>query len=587
MSAALEKYIREIRTGKAGVGFWIRSFYLDVIEPILKGKDPVYYYDETASDEFYQFVDDFCVYTMNKSFIGKKIEYLTWQKALFDCFFGIKNRLTDTRRFKEVALEVGTRNGKTEMTWPLVLYTMITNDGIDGAVAATSLAQAKILWSKCAKGIDMSPELSRLFSHKDYAPEIKIFPAVETGLHNTFKPLAKDQSKDKSKWDGNEFYFAIIDELHACDYSTYSTLKQRMGNYDDSWMWCMGTAGNLRGSLFDERREYYKKVILGTIKNDTILPILYEADVDDLDLIDESKRPEKDDPFDEATWYKANPSLDSAKSLTKMREEALNAMGDANLKNDFVIKQLNCIGVAKLSWLPAEACINRVKLTPEEWKSLDNSMVIGAYDLSKTGDITCFGTLLFDQPNQRLVFKLMCWATRAFLDSDKARRAGVPWEAWIERDLIRVSGQSAINYHDVSAYLLSQFREHGWEYVAIGYDPWSAKYLVDEISSLGWPAEGRNPVQVPVRQGMQSLSIPTQEARHLLKEKKIVFEDNPVFSWMLGNATTVTDSNGNIMLDKSDGDRSNKIDGAAVLIDALYCYCLSKNTYMPEQGGTN
>ena len=271
---ALESYIRQIETGKVTVGFWVSEWYLKTIKPIVDGKSAEYYFDPDASENYYRFVESFCVFTKNKNFIGNTIKYLDWQKAFFDCFFGIKKKSDDLRRFKEPVLIVATRNGKTEMTYPLPLFMIATTPGVDGACAATKLAQARILHDKCVQGIKMSDALnSYFFDHKDYPP-IRILTKESTGMNSKFIPLAKDQSKDKSGWDGQEFYFAIIDELHAATYDMYGTLKERMTNYDDSFLLCMGTAGKLRGALFDDRRSYYKKIILGLIDNPTIMPVI-------------------------------------------------------------------------------------------------------------------------------------------------------------------------------------------------------------------------------------------------------------------------------------------------------------------------
>ena len=577
---ALERYIAAIEDGSAKVGFWVKWWYLKTIKPIVEGKSAEYYFDPDASSNYYKFVESFCVFTKNKNFIGKPLKYLDWQMAFFDSFFGIKKKSDDLRRFKEPVLIVGTRNGKTEMAWPIPLFIIATTPGIDGACAATKLAQARILHDKCVQGIKMNAALDGFFfDHKDYPP-IRILTKEQTGMNSKFIPLAKDQSKDKSGWDGQEFYFAVIDELHAATYDMYGTLKERMTNYDDSFLWCMGTAGKLRGALFDERRAYYKKIILGLIENPTIMPVIYEMDSDDLALIPEADRPEPDDPFDEEVWYKANPSLGYAKNLATMREDALNARTDPNLKYTFLVKQLNCIGVASNAWLPANVCINHTVIgEAEQEKLFKYATVIGGYDLSRSGDSSCFATLIFDLENKRMFFKPMYWVTAEFLTSEKAKRAGVPWSAWIERGFVRVSGNTLIDYHDIANYINSEFKKYGFTYDKIGFDRYSAQYLTEEIASLGWPSSGKNPCQIPVAQGFVSLSTPMAEAASLLKEGKIIHNHNPVFEWNLCNVQLVEDRNGNMMPDKAEGDQANKIDGFSVLLNCLYCYCQNKTLY--------
>ena len=303
-------------------------------------------------------------------------------------------------------------------------------------------------------------------------------------------------------------------------------------------------------------------------------------DGDDLSLISESERPEPDDPFEERAWYKANPSLGTAKNLATMREDAVNARTDPNLKYTFLVKQLNCVGAASKAWLPANVCINHTILREEERERLFKfATVIGGYDLSRAGDSSCFATLIFDTANKRMYFKPMYWVTAEFLNSEKAKRAGVPWQSWIERGFVRVSGNTLIDYHDIANYVNSEFKKYGFTYDKIGYDRYCAQYLVEEISSLGWPSGGKNPCQIPVAQGFVSLSAPMAEAASLLKEGRIIHDHNPVFEWNLCNVQMVEDRNGNMMPDKAEGDQANKIDGFSTLLDCLFCYCQNKTLY--------
>lgn len=581
--SVLEDYIDSIKSGKETVGFWVRQLYLKIIDPIVQGKSDKYFFDPEASSDFFNFVDLFCLNTSNKDWIGKKLVFLPWQKAVYDTLFGIKIKETGIRRFNEVFIEMGSKNGKTEFTYPLVLYMIGNYPGVDAASCATDLAQAKILYRKCVTAIDLNPSLNRhYFDHKDYPP-ITISTKPETKLHSTFSPLAHDSSKDRSKWDGFEYYLSIIDEVHAADYDTYASLKQRQSTYTDPIMWLMGTAGKKRCALFDDKREYNKKVLLGLIQNDSVLPLLYEIDHDDLNLIQKDKRPKEDDPFDCYIWKKANPSLGIIKKENIMKQAAVDAQTMPNDRITFFTKDLNYIGGESSGYLPADVIINEEVYSGEQLKLLDGSICVGSYDLSRTNDLTAVATMLFDNKKKKIIFMPQFFCTEDFLESKEAKRADVPWRAWIEQGWLKISGQSKINYHDITDYFLNQVSRHGYIYQNIGYDSWSATFLIDELNGYGWSSEGKCPCQIPVIQGFKSLSLPMQESESLLKEKKLVFQNNPMLVWMFSNVELVEDRNGNMMPRKSgegDSDRSSKIDGYSALLDCLYCYELNKNAFM-------
>ena len=571
----LEQYIADIESGKAVVGVWIRKLYLEVLKPIVEGKDPLYYYDKEASADYFEFVFSFCRNTSNKEWYGKPLRYFTWQKAIFDALFGIKVRKTEKRRFKQLFLEVGCKNGKSEMMYPLPLYMMMTNKGIDIACAALDQKQAKILWGKSAKAVRLCDSLEKhVFKVKEYPP-YSISTKPETKIGSSFVPLARDNSRDKAGWEGFEYYVTFIDEVHSANSEMKSILAARQSSYDDPIAIEMGTAGRKRSALFDAERKAAKEILLGVMENPNRLDILYEIDYDDLDLIDESSRPSVDDPYNEKCWPKANPCLGITKKVSAIESAMASAKENKEVEIDFLTKHLNVVGAATLGWLPYKYYINRHVYSPEEMAELfDNQVVIGGYDLSKTNDVTCFGTLMFDNKNGFLFFDPMFWITEEFLDSEDGRASGVPWDAWIQQGLVRKSSDAhKIDYRDVTRYLLETFRKHGYTYSEIDYDSWSATYLINDIKEAGWNC------QVPVIQGYKSLHQPVDECEALLKSGKLRWNDNPVMTWMLSNVEMVIDRNGNRVPKKVLDDRSRKIDGPAVLFNCLYGYCQNPQRY--------
>jgi phage terminase large subunit-like protein len=580
-TTAVEKYIKSIESGKETVGYWVRTWYLNHIKPVIEDKDPKYYFDPEASSDFYNFIDDFCLNTSNPRFYGKSLKLLDFQKAKYDCLLGIKSRETDLRRFHRVVDEEGRKNGKTGAVYPLPLYMMVSGGGIQCTCLASKLDQAKILWNMCAKAIQMNPSLEKhLFDVQRFNPSI-ISTKGSLNLNSTFKPLARDQSKDGGGNDGYEFYVGIIDEIHKATQEQQDSIIQSQSAMDAPILWEMGTCGNKRYSLWDDLRLMCKKVILGIQQDDSLMPILYEADSDDLELIPENERPKKDDPFDITIWGKANPSLGYIKKIESLDEQALMAKNNPNQKIDFLRKDLNIIGQESVGWLSSDLIINHFVYTEEEMKEFDNSTVIGAFDLSKTNDLTAWGTLIFDKKRNQIFLQLQCWCTQDFLDSTYAKEAGVPWQAWIERGFLKISGSHLIDYHDISNHLLGEFKRHGYTFDKICYDPYSANYLIEEIDALGW---SKNGCLTPVPQGFKSLNIPMQEAHALLQGKKIVFNDNPMVMWMFSNVELVEDRNGNMMPNKAEDRKCNKIDGFSVLLDCLFAYCQNKDYFLPEGG---
>ncbi|MEG2670319.1 MAG: terminase TerL endonuclease subunit, partial [Oscillospiraceae bacterium] len=97
----------------------------------------------------------------------------------------------------------------------------------------------------------------------------------------------------------------------------------------------------------------------------------------------------------------------------------------------------------------------------------------------------------------------------------------------------------------------------------VGYDSWSATYWVEEMKS-----EFGKESMVAVHQGKKTLSNPMQQLGVDLRDKLVVYNNNPIDKWCLANTSVEEDKNGNIQPVKTSR-RTRRIDGTAALLD---CY---------------
>jgi len=548
-------YIRAIETGEIIVCEKIRRVYCDILKPIIEDKDDDYYFDEKAGSKFIRFAETFCKQSKGE-WNNKPLKLMLFQKAKYQAIFGIKERETGLRRFREVFDVRGRKNGKSTENSALGPYLEIEERGAEIYVAATIRQQALRVWEESRSMIAKSGELKALFTSK-------VFPQAEIAV-KAFDSTYKVLSRDVKTQDGLNASCAIIDEVHELARATYDILKQATSSREQPLISMITTAGFKRGALFDDLYEYSRKVLEGTINDPRWLPLIHELD-----------NPEEIE--NEKAWIKANPGLGVIKKLEALRDNVNKMKGDPNFANTVKIKDFNIIGVGASTWLEGSTITNDMVYTEEELAKLDNTLVIGGYDLSRTNDLTAFTTLLFDKEKQKIIAITMYWITADFLESPEAKESKVPWRAWVDRGLIRISGEHLIDYHDVANYVQASFAKHGWTYGKIQYDAYSAGYLVDELSSMGW---SKNGCQVATPQGFRTLSVPMQELEAMLKAKQLVYQNNPVTKWMLSNVQMEQDRNGNLMPIKAGEKRANKIDGPATILNALVAYCESKGNYM-------
>lgn len=551
----ISEYIEKIETGEILVSKRIKQLYLQIIKPIVEDKDPDYYFDEKVGSKFILFTETFCKQSKCE-WNNQPLKMMLFQKAKYQVLFGILERETGLRRFREVFDVRGRKNGKSTENSSLGLYLGFEERGAEVYVAATIRQQALRVWEESRSMIAKSKELKAFCSSK-------VFPQAEISIEG-FDSYFRVLSRDVKTQDGLNASCAIIDEVHELPRAVYDILKQATSSREQPIVSMITTAGFKRQAMFDDLYEYSCKVLDGAVNDPHWLPLLYQ--LDDNKEID-----------DEKCWVKANPGLGVIKKVEALRDNVNKMKGDLNFANTVKIKDFNIIGVGATTWLDGETITNDTVYSEEELRKLDNSIVIGGYDLSRTNDLTAFSTILFDQKNKKLVALTMYWITMDFLTSPEAKESKVPWQAWVDRGLIRISGEHLIDYHDVANYVISTFQKYGWCYNKIQYDSYSAGYLVDELATLGFSKTG---CQEATPQGFKTLSVPMQEMEALLKSKKLVYQNNPVTKWMFSNVELEQDRNGNLMPKKMGEKRANKIDGPATILNALVEYCRNKSNYL-------
>lgn len=551
----VQEYIDSIRNGETVVGDKVKKLYLNIIEPVIRDEHPLYYFDEKRGERFIKFAENFCRLSKG-DWAGKLIKLLPFQKAKYQSIFGILKRGTNTRRFTEILDVRGRKNGKSTEYAALGPYMTLEKPGAEVYAAATVSQQARRVWEESQYMIDCAPELKKKLKYKVF-PTPTIYDPV---TRSTYKVL----SKNVKTFDGLNASGAIIDEIHELSRAIYDILQQSMSTRPEPLLNMITTAGFVRGGLFDDKHDYAQLVLNGIVEDDSFFPLIYELD-------------DPSEIADERMWIKANPALGVLKSLDFLRDNVRRMKSEPNFANTVKTKDFNIIGVENKSWLTFEQFNCTDVYTDEELRKYDNTIVLGGMDLSRTGDLTSFTTLLFDREKHRPIAITMYWVTARFYEEQISKNSKVPWQAWRDRGLIRISGTELIDYHDIANYVASNFKQYGWVYQFINYDRYTAQYLIQELASMGYSDKY---CLIPTAQGAQTLSIPMQTLEAHLKEKTLCYQNNPITKWCFSNIQLEQDRNGNYMMSKVNRDREKKIDGAATILDAYVSLCENIDYYL-------
>ena len=147
MSNAIIKYHELIESGKEVVSKKVQRVYQHIAEDIIQNEQSQWEYDHTKSRHAIDFIENFCRHSKG-NMGGKPFILELWQKALVSVMFGIVHKIDWTRKYQEVVLIVGRKNGKSTLAAAIGLYLMIADGELGPEIyaVATKKDQAKIIW---------------------------------------------------------------------------------------------------------------------------------------------------------------------------------------------------------------------------------------------------------------------------------------------------------------------------------------------------------------------------------------------------------------------------------------------------------
>ena len=104
----------------------VKRVYQEIVENIINNPLSEYEYNEKKANHAIEFIERYCKHSKG-SMGGKPFLLELWQKALVATMFGIVDRIDGTRKYQEVVLIVGRKNGKSTLSAAIGLYLMIAD----------------------------------------------------------------------------------------------------------------------------------------------------------------------------------------------------------------------------------------------------------------------------------------------------------------------------------------------------------------------------------------------------------------------------------------------------------------------------
>lgn len=528
------KYHEAIQKKEVIVGVWVRLCFEILTTGLLNGE---WEFNEKKANKAIKFIENFCHHSEGRSDL---LHLELWQKAIVSAIFGIMDKTTGYRQFREVFIIVARKNGKTLFAAAIAAY-MTYVDGEYGAKVyflAPKLDQADLVYDAFYQIVQSDDELDSITKKRRSDIYIKAF-------NTSVKKIAFNSKKS----DGFNPQLVVNDEMEAWPgdqgLKQYEVMTSALGARKQPLIISIATAGYVNDGIFDELFKRATAFLKGNSREKRLLPFIYMIDdIEKWDSIEELK--------------KSNPNLGVSVSVEYYLEQIEIARNSNSKKVEFMTKFCNIKQNSAVAWLDywdVMKCVHEEKpLSLEDFKGC---YCVGGIDLSRTTDLTA-ASIVINRDGINHIF------TRFYMPQKRYEVAinedNTPYNIYRDRGFLLISGENQVDYKDVYNWFIELVKVYKIKPLKIGYDRYSANYLVEDLKTAGFHTDD-------VYQGT-NLTPVLHEFEGNLKDGLFDFGDNSMLAAHFLNVAVDINLNDSRMKPVKIEKRM-RIDGAMSVFDAL------------------
>jgi phage terminase large subunit-like protein len=470
---------------------------------------------------------------------GRKFQLIDWQREVLSQLFGWVKWSPEwgriVRRFRWAYLELPKKNGKSPLMAAVGCYLMFG----DGATnpknfsVATAKKQAALVHRAAVDMVQASPELSsvaRIRTEDGY----QLIEYPEAGGRWS---ITSSDSRTADGINGN----CLADELHRWnDWEFWGTLRWMLAALPEGLFFAITTAGSGNETICKQQRDKTLAVNSGRQTDEQFFGRVWGIDA-------------MDDPHEERSWLKANPSLGRDEAaplkLSTFRADYHAATVDPTQWPDFLRLRLGVWQSAERAWVDSlggigrwdagEAARGRARGRIDCWESfslddLAEAPCWFAIDGATHHDTTA---AVFVWPGEADELRIMPFY---WLPEAEAQRLGakVPYRDWSDQGLITLTPGDACDYarvRDDLVALCKRLNVRGFAFDPLFQAEWLTQQIEDET---GVP-------RTEFRQTIMSFSPAMKTLGRLITIKKARHNGHQILTWQLGHVACYSDANGN------------------------------------------
>lgn len=321
-------------------------------------------------------------------------------------------------------------------------------------------------------------------------------------------------------------------------------VEQGASKLDDYVIIAVSSEGTVRNGSGDEVKLELRKILNGEY-DDQHTSIWYYK----LDDVSEVADPSK--------WIKAQPNIGITVSYEAYHKDVKRAEAAPSTRNDILAKRFGLPMEGYTYFFTYEETIPH-----ERVGSFAHMECVMGADLSQGDDFCSFAFLFPMQDGAFGITTINFISDRTY----KLLQSNIrfKYDTFIREGSLIVLEGSVLDYTEVFEVLDREIEARHFDVLAMGYDPYNA----DTFVKLWVQTNGPYGVEV-VKQGVRTESVPLGEIKKLSEDRLLLF-DQQIYSYAMGNAMVMEDTNGNIKLFKRRYE--NKIDPVSATMDAYVTY---------------
>jgi phage terminase large subunit-like protein len=414
------------------------------------------------------------------------------------------------RRYRLAWLELGRKNGKSELLAGIALYLLIADDeeGAEVYGCACDRDQARKVFDVAARMVRLSRPLARQITTREHAKRLVFEESA-----SYYEIVAADSGGNL----GHNPHGIIFDEvITQRSGDLWTAMRTGMGSRDQPLMVAATTAGDNESSFAKAEHDEMSRIAEDPDRAPHVFVYMRNLDIDA-------------DPWDEANWHVPNPALGDFLSLTALRDEATEARNDPSRENGFRQFRLNQWTRTAQRWMPMhswDSCAGELWLTPEwDRERLAGREAWAGFDLAAKSDLTAW-CVLFPPEEQGGPVEMLWRFWLPELAVEKLDRVSEgKFGRWVREGWITSTEGAVVDYERVYADVAADAADFTLR--GADCDEWSSAPVIQRIAST----TGLDPEQGEIssyRNTYDRMSPGMGEVMGLVLQGRLAHHGNPV-----------------------------------------------------------